>query len=58
MDGEEYKRIISLIQDSSPKLTYCEWFDENDSLWDHTRHSHPYIELISLTATLKFTTPG
>ncbi|MCI9624311.1 MAG: AraC family transcriptional regulator [Lachnospiraceae bacterium] len=46
MDGEEYKRIISLIQDSSPKLTYCEWFDENDSLWDHTRHSHPYIELI------------
>ncbi len=35
-----------VIYNSRPKLKFCEWFDESSSLWNFTRHSHPYIELI------------
>lgn len=40
--GEYYERI----RDSRPKLRFCEWFDEDSNMWDFSRHSHPYIELI------------
>ncbi len=43
MELEEY---YERIQYSRPKLRFCEWFDEDSNMWDFTRHSHPYIELI------------
>lgn len=43
MELEEYYQIIA---DSKPKLRYCEWFDEDSNMWDFSRHSHPYHELI------------
>ena len=42
-DLTEYYEII---HHSSPKLMYCEHFDEKSEKWDFSRHSHPYIELI------------
>jgi len=35
-----------IIQQSCPKLHFCERFHETDELWNHARHSHPYIELM------------
>ena len=35
-----------IIQNSHPRLVFCERFDEKSDTWDFTRHSHPYIELI------------
>lgn len=43
MNRDDYCEII---QKSSPKLMYCEHFDEDSDKWDFSRHSHPYIELI------------
>lgn len=46
MSNEEYYQII---HDSEPKLRFCELFDETSELWNFTRHSHPYIELMYFT---------
>jgi len=43
MNLEEYCEVI---QNSNPKLKYCERFDQNSKKWNYARHSHPYIELI------------
>ncbi len=43
MKLEEYYKII---HDSQPKLRFCEQFDETSEIWNFSRHSHPYIELM------------
>lgn len=43
MKLDEYYRVI---HEGRPKLRFCERFDETDSLWNFSRHSHPYIELL------------
>ena len=35
-----------VIHESKPKLRFCERFDETNPLWNFSRHSHPYIELL------------
>ena len=35
-----------IIHESHPKLHFCERFRETDDLWNHSRHNHPYIELL------------
>lgn len=40
------EEAYDLIRNSSPVLRLCERFDETDPLWNFSRHSHPYIELI------------
>lgn len=42
----ELQEYYERIQNSKPKLRFCEWFDEDSNMWDFTYHSHPYIELI------------
>lgn len=43
MKLEEYYKII---HDSRPKLWFCERFDETSEIWNFSRHSHPYLELM------------
>jgi len=40
---DDYYKII---QDSCPKLKFCECFDDTSPTWNFARHSHPYIELM------------
>ncbi len=40
------EKNLQIIYQSEPTLHFCERFDEKNSLWNFTRHSHPYIELI------------
>lgn len=42
----ELKKSYQIIYNSRPKLRFCEQFDETSGLWNFTRHSHPYIELM------------
>ncbi len=42
----DLKEAYEIIRNSKPKLKFCEWFDEDSSIWNFTRHSHPYHELI------------
>lgn len=42
----DLKEAYEVIRESKPKLRFCEWFDEDSSIWNFTRHSHPYHELI------------
>ena len=39
---ENYK----IIQDGHPRLRFCEQFDDTSSIWNYSRHSHPYLELM------------
>lgn len=39
----EYYRIIHT---GTPRLRYCERFDDASRMWNYSRHSHPYIELM------------
>lgn len=34
------------IHSGTPVLKFCERFDDKSPLWNYTRHSHPYIELL------------
>lgn len=43
MKLEDYYKII---QESHPQLKFCERFDDTSPIWNFTRHSHPYIELM------------
>lgn len=40
---QDYYKIIEAAK---PRLRFCEWFDEDSNMWNFTRHSHPYVELI------------
>ncbi len=44
---EEQYRIIAA---SKPALKYCEWFDEDSNMWNFSRHTHPYHELLYYVA--------
>jgi hypothetical protein len=35
-----------IIQSGHPKLRFCEQFDDSSSIWNYSRHSHPYLELM------------
>ena len=39
-------KFYSVIHESCPRLHFCERFDELSPLWNFSRHSHPYIELM------------
>lgn len=36
----------NIIQNSRPKLKFCEHFDDTSPAWNFSRHNHPYIELM------------
>lgn len=40
---DDYYKII---QNSHPKLKFCERFDDTSPAWNFSRHNHPYIELM------------
>ena len=40
------KHDFDIIHNSRPVLRFCEQFDDTNPLWNHSRHSHPYIELL------------
>lgn len=40
------KHDFDIIHNSRPVLRFCEQFDDANPLWNHSRHSHPYIELL------------
>ncbi|HHT64854.1 MAG: helix-turn-helix domain-containing protein [Caldicoprobacterales bacterium] len=40
---DDYYKII---QNSRPKLKFCERFDDTSPAWNFSRHNHPYIELM------------
>ena len=42
----ELEKAYEVIRNSNPRLRFCEWFDENSSMWNFELHSHPYHELI------------
>jgi len=42
----ELSKYYNIIRDGRPKLKFCEWFDDRSDLWNFSRHSHPYIELM------------
>lgn len=42
----DYPELISAIYTSNPILRFCKRFNGDSSLWDYSRHKHPYIELI------------
>lgn len=42
----ELEKAYEIIRNSKPKLRFCEWFDEDSSIWNFELHSHPYHELI------------
>ncbi len=43
---EELANYYNIIRESAPKLRYCERFDDASRMWNFSRHSHPYIELM------------
>lgn len=43
MNLEDYYKII---HDGQPELRFCECFDETSGIWNFSRHSHPYLELM------------
>ncbi len=42
----ELDKMYDIIRSSKPALKFCEWFDEDSTMWNFTRHSHPYHEFI------------
>ena len=40
------EQFFDIIACSRPILRFCERFDDQSPLWNYTRHSHPYIELL------------
>lgn len=46
VDTMELSQYYHIIRESKPKLKFCEWFDDRSTIWNFTRHSHPYIELM------------
>ncbi len=36
----------NIIHTGTPKLRYCERFDDTSRMWNFSRHSHPYLELM------------
>lgn len=40
------EQFFDIIACSRPILRFCERFDDQNPLWNYTRHSHPYIELL------------
>lgn len=42
----ELENVYEVVRGSKPRLRFCEWFDENSSMWNFELHSHPYHELI------------
>lgn len=40
------EQFFDIIACSRPILRFCERFDDRSPLWNYTRHSHPYIELL------------
>lgn len=42
----ELEQAFAIIQSGKPALRFCERFSETDELWNFSRHSHPYIELM------------
>lgn len=40
------EQYFSVIHNSRPVLRFCERFDDKSPLWNYSRHSHPYIELL------------
>ncbi|MDE7245833.1 MAG: helix-turn-helix domain-containing protein [Oscillospiraceae bacterium] len=46
---EKLERYYETIRAGRPELKFCERFDDASSLWNFTRHSHPFIELMYFT---------
>lgn len=44
-DGK-LEHSFQTIRRGKPELKFCERFDDKSSLWNYSRHSHPYIELM------------
>ena len=44
---EDYR---SIIRESRPELKFCEHFDDSSHIWNFSRHSHPYFELMYFMA--------
>ena len=44
MEGLE--NYYNIIRTGTPKLKFCEHFDDTSHMWNFTRHSHPYIEVM------------
>lgn len=42
----ELSKYYNIIRESRPKLKFCERFDDRSTIWNFSRHSHPYIELM------------
>lgn len=40
------EQFFDIIACGRPILRFCERFDDQSPLWNYTRHSHPYIELL------------
>ncbi len=39
-------RQFAIIDQSTPLLKFCQRFTDDSDIWDYSRHSHPYIELL------------
>lgn len=42
----ELDKSYKIIREAQPELRFCEEFDDNSVIWNYSRHSHPYIELM------------
>ena len=42
----ELSKYYNIIRNGRPKLKFCERFDDQSTIWNFARHSHPYIELM------------
>lgn len=46
MDREDICRYLSAINSEHATLQFCERFDDTSRIWNFTKHSHPFFELI------------
>ena len=44
--GVDMERFFEIVDNSHPVLRFCGRFDDRSPIWNYTRHSHPYIELL------------
>jgi AraC-like DNA-binding protein/mannose-6-phosphate isomerase-like protein (cupin superfamily) len=46
LDREEVRRFLAETNTEHATLQFCERFDEESRIWNFSKHSHPYFELI------------